>query len=233
MSPPPQVRERVKNSTSARRVQAIVGLRLLEMIQGQDLPGEMLEAEDPAQTLPRRLGLSAVVDRQMRTYQGDVKKGLRLTDAEVMALFRLVIRRPDSDEVFFGAGRLLASSSGRGRWTRILSRRGQYAMARTRVARRLKKLFGRRVGGFGPGAFTVEGRALLFIESDPGGEACHFLSGFCQEILQQSGGGVAEVNHTLCQARGDDLCRWEGVYAEKPAEDVRGQVEESGTPATP
>ena len=230
---PPQARERVTNATPARRVQAIVGLRLLEMIRDQDFPGEMLEAEDPAQTMPRRLGLSDVVDRQMRTYQRDVKKGLRLTDTEVMDLFRLVIRRPDGDEVFFGAGRLLASREGRGRWTRILPRRGQYAMARARVARRLKQLFGRRIGGFGRGAFTVEGRALLFIESDPGGEACRFLSGFCQEILEQSGGGVAEVNHTLCQARGDDLCRWEGVYAEEPAEDVRAQVEESGTPATP
>ena len=74
------------------------------------------------------------------------------------------------------------------------------------------------------GPFSVEGRALVFIESDPGGEACHFLSGFCQEILEQTGGGVVEVKHTRCQARGDDQCRWEGVFIDEPAEDVRSEA---------
>ena len=209
------------DSTSPRRVQAIVGLRLLEMIRDQDVPGEILESEDPARTMPRRLGLSDVVERQIRTYKGDVKKGVRLTDAEVMDLFRLVIRRPDGEEVFYGAGRLLASVERPGRWTRVVPRRLQYAVARGRVKRRLKRLFGRRIGGFGRGPFSVEGRALVFIESDPGGEACHFLSGFCQEVLEQTGGGVVEVRHTLCQARGDEQCRWQGVFVEEPAEDIR------------
>jgi hypothetical protein len=216
--PTTKARSELTDSTPSRRVQAIVGLRLLEMIRDQDLPGEILEAEDPAQTMPRRLGLSDVVVRKIRAYRKDVKKRVRLSDGEVTDLFRLVIRRPDGEEVFYGAGRLLAAMDLRRRWTRVVPRRVQYAVARGRVRRRLKRLFGRRVGGFGRGPFTVEGRALVFIESDPGGEACHFLSGFCQEILEQTGGGVVEVKHTLCQGRGDDQCRWDGQFIDEPDE---------------
>ncbi len=222
-SDPHKAGSELTDSTPTRRVQAIVGLRLLEMIRDQDLPGEILEAEDPTQTMPRRLGLSDVVDRQIRTYRRDVKKGVRLADAEVLDLFRLVIRRPDGEEVFYGAGQLLASMERPSRWTRVVPQRVQYAVARGRVKRRLKRLFGRRVGGFGRGPFSVEGRALVFIESDPGGEACHLLSGFCQEILEQTGGGLVQVKHTLCQARGDDHCRWEGTFIDKPAEDMRSR----------
>ena len=211
------------DSTPPRRVNAIVGLRLLEMIRDRDLPGEILDAEDPTQTMPRRLGLSDVVDRQIRTYRRDVKKRVRLTDQEVLDLFRLVIRRPDGEEVFYGAGRLLAAMDHPSRWTRLAPRRVQYAVARRRVKRRLKRIFGRRVGGFGRGQFSVEGRALVFIESDPGGDACYFLSGFCQEILEQTGGGVVQVKHTLCQSRGDEQCRWKGIFIDEPGEDAPAQ----------
>ena len=219
-SAPHKVLNELTDSTSPRRVQAIVGLRLLEMIRDQDLPGEILDAEDPTQTMPRRLGLSDVVDRQIRTYQRDVKKGVRLADTEVMDLFRLVIRRPDGDEVFYGAGRLLAAMDHPGGWTRVMPQRIQYAVARARLKRRLKRLFGRRLGGFGRGPFTVEGRGLVFIESDPGGEACDFLTGFCREILEQTGTGAVRVKHTLCQSRGDEQCRWEGAYIDEPAEEL-------------
>ena len=227
-SAPHEVLAELTDSIPPRRVQAIVGLRLLEMIRDQDLPGEILDAEDPAQTMPRRLGLSDVVERRIRTYQRDVKKGVRLAEAEVMNLFRLVTRRPDGDEVFYGAGRLLASMERASRWTQIAPRRMQYAVARGRVRRRLKRLFGRRVGGFGRGPFTVEGRALVFFESDPGGEACEFLSGFCKEILEQTGGGVVQVQHTLCQARGDDQCRWEGAFIDEPTERVQYEPDSGG-----
>jgi len=200
--------------TARPRVRALVALKLLEVIRDQDVPGEILEAEDPAQTMPRRLGLSDVVERQIRTYQGDVRKRVKLTDEEIRDLFRLVIRRPDGEEVFYKLGRLLATGERPRRWTRLAPRRVQFAVARSRVRRRLKRLFGRRVGGFGRGPFSIEGRTLLFIESDPGGDACHFLSGLCQELLEVTVGGRATVTHTLCQARGDDLCRWEGVLEE-------------------
>lgn len=197
-----------------RRVQAVVALRLLEVIRDRDLPRELLEDEDPSRTMPRRFGLSDVVGRQIRTYREHVRRGVRLSDEEVRGLFRFVIRRPDGEEIFHQVGRLLGNPEGARRWSRVLPRRLGFALARARTRRRLAKVFGRVIGGFARGPFVVEGRALFFIESDPGGDACHLLSGFCQEIVENTLAGSARVTHTHCQARGDALCRWEAEVSE-------------------
>lgn len=176
-----------------------------------DLPPEFLEEEDTARTMPRRFGLSDVVDRQIRTHREDVRKRVRLTDEDVRGLFRFVIRRPDGAQVFHRVGRLLAEAERPSRIARILPQGMRYRLARRHARRALKKLFGRHVGGFGRGPFVIEGRTLLFVEADPGGDACHLLSGFGEQILEQTFGGTAKVTHSLCQGRGHDLCRWEGV----------------------
>ncbi len=205
-----------------RRVQAIVALRLLEVLRDQDVPGEILEDEDPTVTMPRRLGLSDVVERQIRAYREDVRRRTRLTDAEVRDLFRLVTRRPDAEEIFYRLGKLLAGRDRSPGWARLAPRRVALAVARSRVRRRLKALFGRRIGGFVRGRFAVEGRSLLFIEIDPGGDACFFMSGLCQAILERTTGRPTRVSHTLCQARQDALCRWEGALVE-PTEPASGE----------
>lgn len=212
--PDPQL---VSDPTGPRRVQAVVALRLLEVMRDMDLPLELLEDEDPTQTIPRRFGLSDVVDRQIRTYKDDVRKRVRLTESEIEGLLRFVIRRPDSPAVFHRVGRLLAERQRPSGWVRYLPRAAQFAIARARTRKMLKRLFGRSLGGFARGPFVVEGRSLVFVTVDPGGDACELLSGFAQEILEQTLGGTAEVAHTLCQGRGDDLCRWEGELVEPPA----------------
>lgn len=199
------------------RVQAVVALRLLEVLRDMDLPGEVLEDEDPTQTMPRRFGLSDVVERQIRTYKDDVRRRARLTDEEVQGLFRFVIRRPDGPQVFHQVGRLLAGQDRPARWVRVLPRGLQFRLARRRTRRALKRLFGRPVGGFVRAPFAIEGRSLLFIESDPGGDACFLLSGFCEEMLEQILGGSAQVTHSHCQGRGHDRCRWEGEIVQARA----------------
>lgn len=201
-------------SSGPRRVQAVVALRLLEVMRDLDLPQEILDDDDPTRTMPRRFGLSDVVDRQIRTYKDDVRKRVRLADEEVQGLFRLVLRRPDGERVFHQAGRLLATGNRILGWRRVLPRRARLALARAQAARRLRRLFGRPIGGFGRGAFVIEGRALFFIECDPGGDACHLLSGFCQETIEQVLGSSARLAHTMCQSRGDPLCRWEAEVDE-------------------
>lgn len=198
---------------SRRRVKALVALRLLEVMRDQDVPPELLEEEDMTVTLPRRLGLSDVVGRQIRTFREEVRRGGRLTDAEIRDLFRLVIRRPDAEEIFFKTGRVLAGEAG-GAWRRAIPGRLALAAARARVRRRLRALFGRRLGGFGRGTFSVEGRGLPFIEADPGGDACALVSGLCEASIEYATGRPAKVGHTLCQSRGDALCRWEGELCE-------------------
>ncbi len=193
-----------------RRIHAVVALRLLEVIRDQDVPPELLEDENPTVTMPRRFGLSEVVERQIRLYREDLRRHIRLTDAEVRDLFRLVIRRPDAEEIFYKLGRTLAGNDTAARWRRFVPKALAYSLARKRVRRKLKSLFGRRIGGFGRGSFSIEGRSLFFIEADPGGDACFFLSGFCEAVLEQASDRPGEMAHSLCQARGDDLCRWEG-----------------------
>lgn len=200
-----------------RRVRAIVALRLLETLRSQDFPVEILQDEDPTRTIPRRFGLSDVVERQIRTYKNDVRRRVRLTDQEIHDLFRFVTRRPDGPEVFHELGRLLVAGDAPRQWVRVLPSVIRYRVARTRARKLLRKLFGREVGGFGRGPFVIDGRGLLFIESDPGGDACHLLSGFSEAVLEQIVGGTAKVRHTFCQSRGDDFCRWEGETSEPVA----------------
>jgi hypothetical protein len=80
------------------------------------------------------------------------------------------------------------------------------------------------MGGFGSGAFTIEGRALFLIAADPDGAACHLLSGFCEETIEQVLGGAARVTHTSCESRKDPLCRWEAEISE-PYERVETEKE--------
>lgn len=197
----------VPSSSSARRIHPRLALTLLETIRDQDLPQEVLESEDPAVTMPRRLGLSDVVERQIRRFREDEKKRRRISDDELQDLIRLVIRRPDAEDVFFLVGEALARDAPsriRGVLPEILG----YALARRQMRRRLKALFGRPVGGFGRGSFLFEGRALPFIQSDPGGDACAIVTGLAEAVLRRYVRGEPTVVHGACQSRGAETCRW-------------------------
>ena len=199
------------NPKNHRRVKAIVGLRLLEVVRDRDLPTELLEQENPARTIPRRLGLSDVVDRQIRMYGDDVRKGVHLTDQGITDLFTLVNRRSDSDEVFLNTGRELVEVHFPFRWGQVFPESIQYMFARTYLSWHLKHLFGRRILSFAEGPLNVEVQGLFFEGGDPEGSTCYLISGICQRILEQIGHQSAEVGHTLCRARGDDRCRWDGI----------------------
>ena len=209
---------------SPPRISAVVALTLLEVIRYQDAPTEVLESEDPSHTMPRRLGLSEVIDRQIRRYREEAHSGGRVSDDEFRDLVRLVIRRPDSEDVFYHAGSILAADDSPPGWRGRLPRSWGFGLARRRVRRRLVKLFGRRVGGFGAGPFTLEARTHLFVDGDPGGDACHFLTGFCQAVLKRYRGRRARVVHTLCESRQDTLCRWTVLAEERVPDEAHRLV---------
>lgn len=196
--------------SSRPRVAARLGLVLLEVIKSQDRPGEVLEDENFTETMPRRLGLSDVVERQIHFYRTEVRRRGRITDEQVRDLMRLVIRRPDAEQVFWKAGRQMGGEEdvGPGPLQRVMPQTLQQVLVRRQVRRGLQSIFGRRVGGFAPGPFALEGRSLPFIQADPGGAACHFVSGFCQTILDRSFGGELQIVHSQCEGRRDPLCRW-------------------------
>lgn len=196
--------------TSSRpRVAPVVGLIILESLRDQDLPSEFLEDDSPAGTMPRRLGLSDVVLRQIAFYQKAVKQRARMTDEQVADLIRLVVRRPDAAQVFLHAGLRLSSRVGQGLIPGALAPRNlSFHLARRAAASELKRIFGREMGGFAQAPFALEGRGLLFSETDRTGQACHLLTGFCQGVVSRRMGADHQIVHSQCQAIGDPLCRW-------------------------
>ena len=189
-----------------QRVSALVALTFLEVIKASDRPFEVFEEEDTSITMPRRLGLSDVVERQIRNYQVETKRGRKISDEEFGDLVRLVGRRPDARAVFLECGTRLAGKLPP--QAKFVPRRLALALARRRVRKRLRALFGRRVGGFADGAFVLEGRSLLFIQSDSGGDACSLVSGLCSATLNGSVKDPPTIAHLACEARGDAFCRW-------------------------
>lgn len=186
-----------------------MAVALLEAMRNQDAPPEVLQDENLSLTMPRRLGLSGVVNAQIRRYREAMQARERLIDDELADLVRLVTRRPDSDEVFLAVGEEIADSGSRGaRWRRILPRRIRMWRAGRRVERRLRGLFGRDFAALSSRPLAVEVRNPLLVRGDPGGEACHLVTGLLSSILTAETGRDHVVIHERCMARGDALCRW-------------------------
>lgn len=218
-----QVSERPEPQSTRRRVAATVGLTLLEVLRTQDLPSEVLESEDPSVTMPRRLGLSDVIDRRIRAYREEVRRRGRMSDEELGDLIRLVVRRPDSAEVLYRAGCLLSGGKGResGSLGGFLPTPVRFALARRAVSQRLRRLLGRRLGTFGTGPFTMESRENVLIQSDPSGDACHLVTGLAESILRRRIGPRSRLAHDKCKARQDPMCRWTVLQEEGAADSER------------
>ena len=196
-------------SSGKGRIAAMVALSLLEVIRVRDLPTEILGAEDPSQTMPRRFGLSEAVELQIRRYREEVRKRRRISDEEAKDLFGLVLRRPDSEEVFLQAGEMLAGKDAPVRGLkRYLPTRFRLALARRQIQKGIQSLFGRSIGGFAHGPFTLEARGHFLLDMDPGGDACALLTGFSQTILSRYLLFPVQVSHSQCEALKHDLCRW-------------------------
>lgn len=201
-----------------RGVAADVMVELLETLRQVDVPTEVLRHEDVSRTLPRRFGISGVIETQIKLQRDRARRGDRLPPEEVSALIQLVMRRPDSREIFFRAGASLAKRQVSAR-CRLLPRRFRLRRIRKRIHRQLAKLFGRRMGGFISGPFTLEMSASPFVDLDKSGNACQFISGFCQQALRDGVSAAWTVTENRCETKGEPSCRWVGSeqHAAAPA----------------
>lgn len=189
------------------RVAAQVALSLLEALRSVDSPGEKLENEVVARTIPRRLGLSEVVERQIELYREYARQGRKLSDEELADFTRLVKKRPDAARVFCEMGLKLAEKHMPGRkWW--LPRVLRFRMVRRATRRTLRKLFGQRVGGFVSGTFSLEVSASPLVQLDPTGDACELVTGFCQRAVGMGVGGDLKVVKQSCETQGDRVCKW-------------------------
>lgn len=194
-------------------VPAAFPLALLQAVRAHDHPGEVLEDEDLMVSLPRRFGLTGVVDTQIRRYESDDRSGRHVGLNEVASLIRLVMRRPDAETILRETGQRFA----RWRFQRRpkpfvpLLRRGPAALA-LRSARRagdraLRSLnAGSTVNAAKP--FTLQVTDAITARIDPSTNACTLLTGMMEEQLRLYTGDSHTVLHSRCAANGDDLCEW-------------------------
>jgi predicted hydrocarbon binding protein len=189
-------------------------LLVLETMRDMDRPEEVLEDEDLSTSMPRRLGLSDVVGRQIYRLQEEVRRRRPQPARQAEDLIRLMIRRPDAERIFREAGRRMAIREweerapplrGAVRW--LPRRLGM--IAAVRAARRL---FQQIVGA---GTLRIQHRPLQMridgsfaARVDPGGSACAFYSGALEQLLTFYTQREYRALHAHCEARGDDYCEW-------------------------
>ncbi|MBR9990382.1 MAG: hypothetical protein KFH98_11535 [Gemmatimonadetes bacterium] len=199
-------------------VAAAFPLALLESVRAHDRPGEVLEDEDLSISLPRRLGLTGVIETQIFRYEGARKAGRAVPVDEVMSLFRLVMRRPDAEPILRETGQRVARWHFRrapGLWTRVLHRapaRLGLRSARRIVGRALRNLrLGDSISTHKP--FVIRVADCVPAQLDGSGLGCTLVTGLIEEQLLLSTGKPRRVRHTCCLAEGAEHCEWELIEA--------------------
>jgi predicted hydrocarbon binding protein len=209
----PPVR-RANSGAAAPSITPVFPLLLLQTMRDMDRPAEVLEDEDVTTSLPRRLGLSDVVGIQIRRLQEEVRHKRLQSSSQVEDLIRLVIRRPDAEEIFEEAGRRVARHSWeqRSRAARGAIRLLPRPLALISASRAARRTFRRLTGAARltvnrwPTELRIEGS--LSARADPGGAACAFYGGAFAELLQFYTGRTYRVRHPECETRGGAGCRW-------------------------
>ena len=191
-----------------------VALVLLESLRDVDTPPEVLEDEAFHISLPRRLGLSDVIDGQMRRYADMRKRRRQLEASEFLDLLRLIARRPDARMVFEAAGDRLGSEyiSRTPRAAGFARRLSPAGFRRRSLLRHLRRV----AESLSPGSAIRSDRAEPSISvahclpavADDTGSACGIITAAftaCAHGLGES----TPVRHPRCESRGDDRCLWE------------------------
>ncbi|MCA0374982.1 MAG: hypothetical protein LCH84_04900 [Gemmatimonadetes bacterium] len=188
-------------------------LALLEAVKIIDTPAADLEAELVHELRNKRLGLSETVLQQIRRYQDAVRGGQKVAFDEVLALARLIGRRPDADVAFREAGRRWATSlvDSAGGLRLTLARALPSLLARPLALGVLRALVRRSMDG----ELHRQGSALLLdvanpvsADAAPRGAGCGLYEAALREALQQVADADGAIDHVLCRARGDARCQW-------------------------
>lgn len=191
-----------------------VALALLESLRAADLPTEQLKDEVVQQSLPRRLGLSPVVEANIRRYAELSRDGGSLRAQEVGELLQLVSRRPDARAVFASTGRRLARgelsrrrigarSVAAGLPTGVRRRLGMRGLYR--IARQLAPDGAVQVESKLPGLVVNGGLLARACRSDAG---CQLLNAAFEESMGIFRADEGHVAHVECEGRGDSRCLW-------------------------
>lgn len=195
-------------------VAAVLPLALLESVRAHDRPEEVLEDENLTVSLPRRLGLSDVIHAQIRRYEDARRRGRPIAARELVDLIRLVIRRPDADEILDEAGRgvVFRYLEGAGDRRARIAHRMPRPIARRALLRRARLLARRIAAGAEADVDRKPSRVRLndsiTADVDPGGAACALYTSAFRALAERYMKGDIRVEHNRCEARGDETCEW-------------------------
>jgi hypothetical protein len=201
-------------SSANRAVDARLPLALLQAVQRQDTPPELMPDEHPHSFFPHRLGLSSVVEVQIRQFRHLARRRRRVAETEVVALLELIARRSDAGAVFTAAGRELAGFyfSGTKGLLRRIARRLPLPLRRRAALRTLRTANATYLiaADQAVAARPLEIRATDALTAQVGeySAACKLYSSLAANLLELSGLGKTTVGHPECQRRGDDACVW-------------------------
>ncbi len=192
-------------------------LALLEAVKAIDTPAAELDADFVHELRNKRLGLSETVLLQIRRYHDAVRARQRIGYDEILALARLIGRRPDADLAFREAGR---------RWARAFV--DTVGSPRRGAARSLPALIARPIAlgalrtiarRYMNGTLVRQGSTLLLeVESPvsadaaPKGVGCGLYEAAFRESLQLLADADGAVDHVMCRTRGDARCQWRAEW---------------------
>ena len=203
----------------APTVDALLPLSLLEAVRNVDSPdgGGEIETEFVPELRNKRLGLSETVYAQIKRYSEAKKRSQRPGHDEVVALAKLIGRRPDAEEVFRHAGRFLADEA----YHTIphLARRMMLDLPAL-LSRPIALRYARRIAErYFDGSISRVGASVLLevprsvtIDSAPKSTGCSYYEAGLRELMRLlvNGGGVVE--HVRCSARGQGSCAWRAEW---------------------
>lgn len=188
-------------------------LSLLEAVRAMDTPDFEPDAELVHELRNKRFGLSETVNAQIRRYNEMVRKPQRVQYDEVLALSRLIGRRPDADLVFREAGRRIARAalSELSTTTRRAALSLPSMIGRPIALRQLRRMSRDFLGGKlqrQGGAIVLEVLAPVSADAAPRSAGCGLYEAALREALLTLAGAEGMVEHVACRARGDASCQW-------------------------
>jgi hypothetical protein len=194
-------------------VTAAFPIALLEAMRAHDRPGEILEDEDLTVSLPRRLGLTGVVETQIQRYEAAQRGGRAVRLDELVGLLRLVLRRPDAEPILRETGQRIARWQFRNTpelWQRLLHRGPARLALRSsrRAALRALRALQAGTGIEAARPFTVRVHDAMTARLSDEADACITITGMLEELLLLYTGDARRVTHSHCLARGDTHCEW-------------------------
>jgi len=209
----------MKPSRLPDKVHPGIALALLRSLRDQDTPEESLEDEAFADSLPRRLGLSDVVNVQMRRYADLGDRGQSLALSEFLDLVRLISRRPDAQAIFRTAGETLARErfANPGPVRRIFRRLYPEGVRRRKLLRSMSSAA--RALSPGGRVETVPNLPAMRIENcvlaSAGihGNACEILTGALGVCVTEIWDADQSIRHTECLGREGTCCSWTLIEA--------------------